>query len=124
MNGVFTKALGRMGFLSLIGALATIGFLIVSDAAHGFRITSLHSRLGACALVLIGAACESFQFTSPQARRERVKGMLLGAAFVLWGIEQLLPSSRWTTAMDTVVVAIFVVDLGMNIFCGLDGRRS
>ena len=39
--------------------------------------------------------------------------VFLGLAFVLWGAEQLLPVSRWVTAMDCLVVTIFVIDLSL-----------
>jgi hypothetical protein len=118
------KSLWRIGLLLLASALATVGILVVSDAAHELRLTSLHSRLGALALIMIGASYVSLQAISRRPRHELVKGILLGGAFALWGTEQLLPPSRWTTAMDTAVIAIFVVDLGMIILNGLERPAS
>jgi hypothetical protein len=114
------KSLWRIGLLLLASAMATVGILVVSDAAHGLRLTSLHSHLGALALIMIGASYVNLQIISRRPRHELVKGILLGSAFALWGMEQLLPPSRWTTAMDTAVIAIFVVDLGMIILNGLE----
>jgi hypothetical protein len=119
MNARVTRALWRTGLLLLAAALATIGILLASDAAHGLRPTPLHSRLGALALILIGCSYVSLQGIARAPRGARLRGILLGGAFALWGIEQLLPPGRWTTAMDTAVIAIFVVDLGMIILDGL-----
>ena len=102
--------------LCLFTALVTIGTLIVTDAAHGLGHAVLHSRLGAVALIMVGCSYVSLQMIWRRPRHELVKAILLGSAFALWGGEQLLPASRWTTAMDTAVIAIFVVDLGKIIF--------
>jgi hypothetical protein len=100
-------------------SFATVGFLAVTDVAHGLQPTGLHSHLGALALIMVGSSCVSLHVVSRRPRRDLAKGIILGAAFVLWGIEQLLPASRWTTAMDTAVIMIFVVDLGLIILDGL-----
>ena len=120
MNRHVSKAFWRMGLLFLAAALGTIAFLIVSDVAHGLRFTSLHSRLGAVALIMIGSSCVSLQVVSRRPRSELIKGILLGSAFALWGFEQLLPQSRLVTAMDTTVIAIFVIDLALIILNGLE----
>jgi hypothetical protein len=120
MNKSAANLLWRIGLLLLATALATIGILIISDVAAGLRSTSLHSHLGAVALIMIGTSYVSLQIISRRPRHELVKGILLGGAFAFWGIEQLLPASRGTTAMDTAVIAIFVVDLGMIILNGLE----
>jgi hypothetical protein len=120
MNEFVAKSLWRTGLLLMATALATIGILAVTDVAHGLRYTSLHSHLGSVALIMIGASYVCLQIISRRPRHELVKGVLLGCAFALWGTEQLLPASRWTTGMDTAVIAIFVVDLGMIILNGLE----
>jgi hypothetical protein len=124
MKEFVAKSLRRVGHLLLATALATIAILIVTDVAHGLHFTGLHSHLGAVALIMIGTSYVSLQIISRRPRHERVKGILLGGAFALWGIEQLLPSGRWTTAMDTAVIAIFVVDLGMIIRNGFERSES
>jgi hypothetical protein len=124
VNQFVAKSLWRAGLLLLAAALATVGTLVVSDLAHGLRPTGLHSSLAALALIMIGASYVSLQIISRRPRHELVKGILLGGAFALWGIEQLLPAGRWTTAMDTAVIAIFVVDLGMIILNGLGPQEG
>jgi len=116
MNRSVSRLLWWICLLLFATALVTIGILVVTDVAHGLGPTILHSRLGAVALILVGSSYVSLQIISRRPRNEFVKGILLGSAFALWGGEQLLPASRWTTAMDTAVVAIFVVDLGKIIF--------
>ena len=116
MKALAPRLLRWIVLLCLSTALATIGILVVTDAAHGLGHTVLHSRLGAVALILVGCSYVGLQTVSRRPRHELVKAILLGGAFALWGGEQLLPPSRWTTAMDTAVIAIFVADLGKIIF--------
>ncbi len=120
MNKFLARFLWQTGLLLLAAALAAIGILMVTDLANGLRLTQLHSHLGAFALIMVGLSYGSLQMISRRPRGELVKGILLGSAFALWGTEQLLPPSRWTTAMDTAVIAIFVIDLGMIILNGLE----
>ncbi len=119
MNKIVARLLWRIVLLLLAAAMATIGILTVTDVPHGLRFTSLPSHLGAVALIMIGSSYVSPQIISRSARGELARGILLGGAFALWGIEQLLPPGRWATAMDTAVVAIFVVDLAMITLNGL-----
>jgi hypothetical protein len=65
--------------------------------------------------MLIGFSYIVLQLSGRQRWNEMVKGVLLGTAFPLWGCEQLLPPSPLVTAMDSAVVAIFVVDLSLII---------
>ncbi|HEX4645795.1 MAG TPA: hypothetical protein VH598_09320, partial [Verrucomicrobiae bacterium] len=55
------------------------------------------------------------QLSSGRRWNEVLKEVFLGVAFVLWGGEQFLPSSPWVTAMDSVVILIFVADLSFII---------
>jgi len=67
------------------------------------------------ALILIGTSYTSLQLGSKRRWSEKLKAILLGLAFTLWGSEQFLPASRVVTLMDSAVITIFVVDLGLII---------
>jgi hypothetical protein len=41
--------------------------------------------------------------------------MLLGTAFILWGIDQLLPVAPLATVLGDVVIVLYVLDLGLII---------
>ena len=120
VNRSLAKSLWRIGLLLLAAALVAVGLLVASDVAHGLRFTRLHSQLGAVALIMIGLSYMSLQTISRRPRGEIVKGLLLGVAFARWGIEQLLPLGRWTTAIDSAVIATFVVDLALITLKGLE----
>jgi hypothetical protein len=96
-------------------ALAALVGLCVSDSFQGFRFTAQHVHYGALALILIGASYVALQVGESRPWAERLKGAALGAAFLMWGVEQLLPPSRIVTIMDFLVISIFVVDLNLII---------
>jgi len=74
------------------------------------------------ALILIGVSYVSLQLSAKRRWNEKLKGIFLGLAFALWGGEQFLPASRLVTLMDSAVITIFVVDLGLMILDHLRRR--
>jgi hypothetical protein len=107
-----TTLLRWLSALCFISALAAIVTLLASDAWNELRLTALHRRAGALAVLLIGSSFLGLQLSSPGRWRERYKEALLAVAFMCWGAQQFVPAGPWVTAMDTAVVFIFVADLG------------
>ena len=99
-------------FVSAIGAMLT---LLVSDALNALTPTAVHRCAGALAFMLIGLSYVALQISLRRPRSEKLKAILLGIAFLFWGSGQFLPPSFLATAMDSAVVVIFVVDLGLII---------
>jgi hypothetical protein len=110
-----TKLLRGLSLLLFLLAAGAIVVLLSSDVSHRLRLTSFHQQSSALALILIGASYISLQLSAKRRWNERLKGISLGFAFVLWGGEQFLPASRLVTLMDSAVITIFVVDLGLII---------
>jgi len=110
-----TKLLRGLSLLLFLLAVGGIIVLLGSDVSHGLRLTSFHQQSSAVALILIGTSYISLQLSAKRRWREKLKGVFLGFAFVLWGSEQFLPASRMVTLMDSAVITIFVVDLGLII---------
>ena len=106
------RLLGAILFGCALGALLT---LVVSDACHHFQYSPFHRKAGDWSLMLIGLSYVALQFTTKQAAAETIKKFLLGMGFALWGAEQFLPQGWLATAVDTAVIVIFVVDLGLLI---------
>src|ERR1700722_6082476 len=96
-------------------ALVGIAVLLLFDAVNRLASTSIHQQAGAMSLILIGASYISLQCSSARPWGEWTKGVLLGVAFILWGGEVFVPSGWVVTMMDSTVVTIFVVDLGLII---------
>jgi hypothetical protein len=50
---------------------------------------------------------------------ELLKRLMLGVAFLLWGVVQLMLASDLATELGNVVIALYVVDLGLIIWTDL-----
>lgn len=98
-----------------VSALAAMVTLVISDAMNAWHLTRVHRQAGAVSLMLIGLSYASLQLSLCRSRTETTRGVLLGAAFVLWGLGQFLPAGVWATGFDTAVVVIFVTDLSWVI---------
>lgn len=95
-----------------LGALLT---LLASDAYSHFQYTAFHRKAGDWSFLLVGLSYIALQFKTKQGVGETIKKLLLAGGFTLWGTEQFLPQGRLSTAVDTAVIVIFVVDLGLVI---------
>jgi hypothetical protein len=96
-------------------ALLALAWLLLPDLWGGFQPSLRHQRAGALALVFVGASFLCQQFSTGKRGKEALKGLLLGLAFVLWGGEQFMPPGAGVTAIDSAVIAIYVVELGLVI---------
>lgn len=114
-SDTMTKPFRGLCVACCLASLAALVMLLASDTTHRLRFTRTHQQAGALALILIGSSYICLQLSAKRPWTEMLKGTLLGLAFLLWGAEQLLPSSPLVTAMDTAVVTIFVVDLSLII---------
>ena len=119
-----TKLFRKLTLSFFLFALAGLAALLLADAMHGLRFTVLHQQLGASALILTGTSYISLQLSASHRSGGKLKGVFLGLAFVLWGSEQFLPASRLVTFMDSGVITIFVLDLGLVIFSQLKIRPA
>ncbi len=108
--------------LLFIGALVGVVALWVADVSHHLLPGPGHQKMAAVPLMLIGASFVALQWSARGQPVKRLKGVMLGMAFVLWGGEQLLPPSSLVTVMDALVITIFVVDLSFIIETHLKHR--
>jgi hypothetical protein len=118
-----TRLLRISSGILFLSALASVACLLASDIWFRFQPTSLHRQAGALALILIGSSFVCAQMGAARRWSDRLKGILLGTAFALWGCEQYLAPGALATAVDSLVVTVFVVDLALVIFSGPVGAR-
>jgi hypothetical protein len=71
-----------------------------------------HAPVSAAPLLFIGAAYLSFQVLTRPKPLDLFKAVILSSAFILWGIDQLLPLGWGATILGDVVITLFVLDLG------------
>jgi hypothetical protein len=91
------------------GSLLCSAGLLLSNLQ--FTSTRIHAWLGSLPLALAGAAYALLQIRLRPTRRTLLKRLLLAGTFLLWAIDQLLPSGQLATALGDVVVAAYVLDL-------------
>ena len=110
-----SKRCHQLSALLLIAALAGTLLLLAGDASDHLRLTFGHQRTGALSLMLIGASYISLLLGDPCPWPAKIKGLLLGTGFLLWGGEPFMPPGPLMTLMDSLVVLIFVTDLSLVI---------
>lgn len=98
--------------LVVVLALASATFLLIFDASLPFLQPLEHAPVSAAPLLLIGLASLCFQLMIRPKLLDLLKAFIVSAAFILWGIYQLLPPGRFATTLGDVVIVLFVIDLG------------
>ena len=71
-----------------------------------------HAPVSAAPLLFIGAAYLGFQVLIRPKPLDLFKALIVSSAFILWGVDQLLPGGRFATTLGDVVITLYVVDLG------------
>jgi hypothetical protein len=90
--------------VSLIAAaVLLVGNQFVSPETHGW--------LSALPLLFGGAAFALLQFRLKPPRVTLLKRLLLAAAFIGWGVDELLPAGRAALFLGDAVIAAYVLDL-------------
>ena len=97
-----------VGFLTKCALLCST-LLLLSNLQ--FTSTRAHAWLSSLPLALAGAAYAVLQIRLRPSRRTLLKRMLLAGTFILWAVDQLLPSGRLAMFIGDAVVAAYVLDL-------------
>jgi hypothetical protein len=128
---VLRSVAGVLTMAALLGSAA----LLLSDAAPQLRAFGKvllamaprawallgHAPLSAMPLLLAGASYVALQGVLRPAPFELLKRLMLGSAFVLWGIVQLMPPGVVATDLGDLVIALYVLDLGIIVQAELRG---
>jgi hypothetical protein len=107
--------------ISLVGLISAFSTAILIVAFHAFRVLGgtqpafVPILKSAIPLIAIGISYLTLVFTIPRTAAQRVLGVLVGLAFVLWGTEQFMNDQRWISFIDDIVVFLFVLDLSIVI---------
>jgi hypothetical protein len=75
--------------------------------------------LSALPLLLAGSSYLLLQAILRPRPLELLKRVMLAVAFLLWGVVQLMPASSLATELGNVVIALYVIDLGLIIWTDL-----
>lgn len=90
-------------------ALAAGVVLLLCDL---FLTAFPHAPISAAPLLFIGVAYLGFQMIIRPTPLDLFKALIVSSAFLLWGVDQLLPASWLATTLGDVVITLYVVDLG------------
>jgi DNA replication protein DnaC len=105
-----------LSFGALWVAILTAGFLIGRHVLP--LITGSQPPISfksATPLIAIGISYFVLILSLRRTLGQRLVGIFVGLAFVLWGVEQFLSDRAWISFIDDVVVFLFVVDLSIVI---------
>jgi peptidoglycan/LPS O-acetylase OafA/YrhL len=106
----------RSLFFLLLYALLVISLLgcavlLLFDLFPRLMPTITHGPVSAIPLLLIGVAYLGLQVQLRPRPLELVKRIMLASAFILWGIDQLLPLGSVATTLGDVVIVLYIIDL-------------
>src|SRR5579872_7009152 len=102
------------GGLAVLALLASAALLML-DFAPSILSGLRHAPASAAPLLLIGLSYIALQPLARPSPMELLQRLMLGSAFVLWGIDQLLPPGPAATIIGDVVITLYVIDLGLII---------
>ena len=117
-----------LSFGALWVAILTAGFLILRHALPLIMGSQPQIPLkSAVPLIAIGISYSVLIITLRRTLTQHLVGVLMGLAFVLWGVEQFLSDRAVISFIDDIVVFLFVVDLSIVIrqnlrSCAGEGR--
>jgi hypothetical protein len=100
-----------LGFVIVL-ALGSGALLLFTDLPWPVFHLLAHAPASAIPLLFIGVASLGFQFVVCSKRLDLLKASIVSAAFLFWGIDQLLPTGGIATTLGDVVIALYVLDLG------------
>lgn len=125
-----TRSLAILAVLSSV-ALLCVGVTPMLSSLPG-AIATLASRcwslsknvpLSALPLLLAGISYLVLQVIVRPRPLELLKRVMLAAAFLLWGFVQLMPAGNLASELGNLVIALYVIDLGLIIWTDLEKNR-
>jgi hypothetical protein len=100
-------------FVSLVSLWVAIPTAACVLLAHVFPLA--YTVKSGIPLIAIGISYVSLVVTLPRTPGQRLVGIFMGLAFVLWGSEQFLKDRMLIGFIDDCIVFLFVVDLSLVI---------
>ena len=112
-----------IAWIATLFALVSGALLLLYDMLPLHLSWLAHAPISAAPLLLIGAASLIFQVLTRPKPLDLLRALLVSAAFIFWGIDQLLPSGWVATTLGDVVIVLYVIDLGWMMMDGLRKRN-
>jgi hypothetical protein len=100
-------------------AIVCIGGLLTSDTKIHIPTGFSAPAMSAAALLLVGVSLLIIQIILRPRWRELLKNTLLAAAFLLWGVVQLMEQNSLSRRLGNVVIALYVLDLAWVVLASV-----
>lgn len=117
-------AIMLFSWLLLIFSLFTGLGLLLDDLAPYLFGGLTHAPISAAPLLLIGASSLCLQIIMRPRPLDLCKALIVSLAFILWGIDQMLPAGWIATMIGDLVIVLYIVDLGWMIGSVLHQRQK
>jgi hypothetical protein len=101
-------------------AVACICVLLTNDTKIHVPLGLSAPAISAVALLLIGVSFLILQAILRPRWTELLKNVMLAAAFILWGVVQLMEQNDLSRKLADVVIALYVLDLAWMISAGVN----
>ena len=115
---LFARFIRILLVLSLVGCV----LLLVFDFFPALLPLLTHGPVSALPLLLIGIAYLALQVILRPQLLELLKRVMLASAFILWGIDQLLPMGPVATTIGDIVIVLYIIDLALMMRDALRAR--
>jgi hypothetical protein len=115
LPGPGDRVVRRLAVACAGASLLSSLLLLVQDVAPVLTGSVRHAWLAASALLLAGTACVGLASAVRGQKKDLFMRLSLGAAFILWGIQQLLEEGRLSVLLGDIVIVLFIVDIGAII---------
>jgi hypothetical protein len=121
-NGATTQR-WRLILAAGLAAMSLLSSMILmcADGFGGSVSWTHHAGLSAAPLLLVAVALLASTIGIPIRSTTLALRLVTIAAFVAWGVSQLLPSTGLGTLLDDIAILLFVIDAG--IFVASDSLR-
>ncbi len=123
MSGLNKIVFWLAAALAALALTSTIGLLTLATNV-GFARGLPPAAISALPLLAVGLSFLLVQAMIRPRRAELLKNLLIVAAFLLWGIVQLIEHNPLSKTLGDVVIALYVVELAWTILDRLNSARK
>ena len=123
MSGLNKIVFWLAAALAALALTSTIGLLTLATNV-GFARGLPPAAISALPLLTVGLAFLLVQTMIRPRRAELLKNLLIVAAFLLWGVVQLIERNPLSKTLGDVVIALYVVELAWTILDRLNSTRK
>jgi hypothetical protein len=111
-NGGHPALLWPTRFVYVLGAAFAVVLLIVDSPISAYLSIPISRAVAEAApLLCVGIAYLGWLAVDRPPITDLIMQSLIATAFILWGVDLLMPTSQWATFVGAVVIAIYVFDL-------------